>query len=910
VLYNGVMPTPLLATKLFFPPPRPNAVLRADLLARLNEGLHRRLTLISAPAGFGKTSLVSAWIGSCGRPAAWLSLDQGDNDPARFLAYLVAALQTIAPTIGAGVAGLLQSPQPPSSEVILTALLNDISALPDQAVLVLDDCHVIDARPIDQALAFLVEHMPPQLHLVMTAREDPSLPLARLRVRGQLTELRAADLRFTSDETAAFLGQAMGLSLSPSEITALEARTEGWIAGLQLAALSMQGHQDVPAFIRAFTGDNRYIVDYLVEEVLERQPEAVRTFLLQTAILDRLHGPLCDAVTGQAEGAARLEVLHRGNFFVVPLDDNRQWYRYHHLFADVLAAHLRAEQPEQIATLHQRASGWYERHGSTADAIRHALAAEDFTRAADLIERAVPAMRSTRQESTVLGWLRAFPDDVLRRRPVLSAAYAWVLLAVGELDGVERRLRDAERWLDTMAIGSARPDIPVGEMVVVDDAEFRRLPGAIAVWRAGQAQALGNVADTVTHARRALDLIPEDDHLQRGAAAALLGLAAWANGDLEAAHRSYAEGMAQLQRPGLMAHTIGCALALGDIRIAQGRLGEAMRTYERGLQLATVHGAPLLRGAADMHVGMSELHREQNDLPAATQCLQLGQELGEEMGLPQYPYRWRVAMARIKEAQGDLDSALDLLEEAERRYAGDFSPNIRPVAALKIRLLIAQGRFDDAFSWTRKQCLSAQDELSYLREFEHITLARVLLASSKSDAVDRSVHEAIGLLERLLGSAEAGERARSVIEILVLLSLAHQVKGNISAALVPLSRALMLAEPEGYVRVFVDEGRAMAALLEAAAKHKIAPSYVRHLLTAFGKVEGRPPVKQAMSEPLSERERDVLRLLRTYLSGPEIARELVMSLNTLRTHTKNIYDKLGVNSRHDAVRRAEELELF
>jgi LuxR family maltose regulon positive regulatory protein len=894
------MLTPVLATKLFIPPPRPNAVLRADLIARLNAGLHGRLTLISAPAGFGKTSLVASWLRHTQFKAAWLSLDDGDNDPVRFLTHLVAALQTIAPTIGAGVVASLQSPQPPSPEVVLTALLNDISAVPDHTILVLDDGHVLDATPISQALAFLVEHMPPQLHLVIATREDPPLPLARLRARGQVTELRAADLRFSPSEATAFFTEVMGLSLAAPEIAALEARTEGWIAGLQLAALSMQGHRDVPGFIRAFAGDNRYIVDYLVEEVLQHQPEAVRSFLLQTAILDRLQGSLCDAVTGQEGGTARLEALHRGNFFVVPLDDTRQWYRYHHLFADVLQAHLRAEQPDLVATLHQRASAWYERQGSTGDAIRHALAGEDFTRAARLVELAVPAMRSSRQEVTVLGWLRALPDEVLRCRPVLSAAYAWVLLAVGELDGVERRLRDAERWLDT----------PAGQMVVVDDAEFRRLPGAIAVWRAGQAQALGKVADTVTHARRALELVAEDDHLSRGAAAALLGLASWAEGDLEAAHRSYADGMAQMERAGLIAQTIGCALALGDIRVAQGRLREAMRTYERGLQLATAHGGPPLRGAADMHVGMSELHREQNDLPAAMQCLQRGQELGEDLGLPQYPYRWRVALARIKEAQGDLDGALDLLDEAERRYAGDFSPNVRPVAALKIRLLLAQGRLDEALGWTRAQGLSAQDELSYLREFEHITLARVLLARATGDPAERSLPEATGLLTRLLSAAEAGERRRSVIEILVLLSLAHQAQGDRAAALAPLSRALTLAEPEGYVRVFVDEGPAMADLLEAAAKHRAAPSSARRLLAAFGRADDRAPVKQVLSEPLSERERDVLRLLRTYLSGPEIARELMVSLNTLRTHTKNIYDKLGVNSRQDAVRRAEELELF
>src|SRR5438105_105912 len=535
---------PVLATKLYIPPPPPQVVPRPRLIERLDEGLHRKLTLISAPAGFGKTTLVSAWVEGIERPTAWLSLDEGDNDPARFLAYLVAALQTIAANIGEGVLGVLQSSQPPPTEAILTALLNEITTLPDNFVLVLDDYHVIDAKPVDIALTYLVEHLPPQMHLVIATREDPQLPLARLRARSQLTELRAADLRFTASEAAAFLNQVMGLSLSAADIAALEDRTEGWIAGLQLAALSMQGHQDVPGFIRAFAGDHRYIVDYLVAEVLQRQPEPVRSFLLQTSILDRLNGSLCDAVTGQEEGSERLEALERGNFFVVPLDDKRHWYRYHHLFAEVLSAHLMAEQPDQVSTLHRRASEWHERHGSAADAIRHALAAQAFARTADLVELAVPAMRRSRQEATVLGWLKALPDELVHYRPVLSVDYAGALLSSGQLEGVEARLRDAERWLDTTADKTELALAPAAEMVVVDEAEFRRLPGSIAVYRAGQALARGEVANTMKYARQALDLVPEDDHLGRGSAAALLGLASWTSGDLEAAHRTYADGMA------------------------------------------------------------------------------------------------------------------------------------------------------------------------------------------------------------------------------------------------------------------------------------------------------------------------------------------------------------------------------
>ncbi len=926
---SPTQPSHVLLTKLFTPHPPPNLVSRPRLTTRVEVGLAGRLTLISAPAGFGKTTLVSEWVAGCGRPAAWLSLDEGDNDPVRFLTYLVAAVQTIAPHIGAAMLSMLQAPQPPPTEVILTALLNEVTSLPDPFLLVLDDYHVIDAHAVDQTLTFLLEHMPPQMRLVIATREDPPLPVARHRARGQLTELRAADLRFTPAEAAEFLNHAMGLNLSAEAIATLEDRTEGWIAGLQLAALSMQGRQDVAGFIRAFAGDHRYIVDYLVDEVLERQPEAVRRFLLQTAILDRLSGPLCDAILDEGRrtedeeltepsssvfrpSSRLLEHLERANLFLMPLDDQRQWYRYHHLFADVLAARLRAEEPAQVRALHRRASAWYEQHGSATDAVRHALAAEDFERAAGLVERAWPAMLRSRQEALALGWLRALPDELLRCRPVLSAAYAATLLASGELEGVEVRLRAAERWLETPS-GETRPE-PGRRMVVVDEEAFRYLPGSIAVWRAGQALVLGDVANTVTYARRALDLVAEDDHLRRGQAATLLGLAAWTNGDLEAAHRTYAEGMARLEQVGHHSSAIGCAIALADIRLAQGRLRDAMRTYERGLQLATERGGPVLRGAADMYVGLSVLYREHNDLDAAAQHLLRSKELGEHMGLPQNPYRWRVSMARIRETEGDLVGAVALLDEAERLYAGDFFPNVRPVPAVRTRVWVKQGRLNEAIRWADEQSLSAQDALSYLREFEHITLARLLLAWSERDGVDATLREAVGLLDRLLGAAEAGGRMGSVIEILALQALAQRMQGDIPAALAPLERALTLAEPEGYVRMFVDEGQSMAELL-TRLKDTVGqrPAYIRQLRAAFGKPEAVQPSAfspQPLVEPLSEREHDVLRLLRTDLDGPDIARALVVSLSTVRTHTRNIYGKLGVNNRRAAVRRAEELNLF
>lgn len=909
------MNMPILATKLYVPLSRTKVVPRPRLIEQLNEGLNRKLTLVSASAGFGKTTLVGDWIAGCERPAAWLSLDQGDNDAKRFLSHFVAALQTIEESFGRGSVNALQSPQPPSTETILTMLLNDISAYPHPFVLVLDDYHQIDAEWLGDSITFLLDHLPAQMHLVITTRENPQLPLGRLRVRGHLSELREADLRFTPDEAAAFLNQAMGLNLTADEMTALETRTEGWIAGLQLAALSMKGHKDIPSFIREFAGDNRYIMDYLAEEVLQRQPESIRSFLLQTSILDRLHGPLCDAVTGQEEGHARLELLERGSFFVVPLDDRRRWYRYHHLFAEVLLTHLRADHPGQVANLHQRASVWYEQNGMAADAIRHSLAAEDFARSADLVELAIPALRKSRDETAMMGWLQAIPDELIRFRPVLCAWYAGALLGGGKLEAVENRLRDAERWLIALADESDRQQALSAGMVVLDEEEFRRLPGLIAVYRAGLALVRGDVPAVQQYARKALVLVPEDDDLPRGAATALLGLASWRSGDLEEARRMFAEGMIRVTQAGSISDAINGANAIADIWIAKGRLREAMRTYERGLQLAVEHGDPALRGTADILVGMSDIHRERNELHAAEQNLLKSKEQGEHTGFPQFRYRWSVSMSRLREAQGDLNGALDLLLEAESLFTSDFFLDVRPMAALKTRLWIRQGRLGEALDWVREKRLTVQDDLSYAREFEHITLARVLLAQYKTGHADHSLREALGLLERLLQEAEAGGRAGSMIEILVVEAIAHHMLGDTLAAVRQLEHALTLAEPEGYVRIFADEGQPIAILLEAAAKQGIAPDYVRRLLAIVGKADTlREPrtklLKGPLREPLSERERDVLRLLATDLGGPDIARELIVSLNTLRTHTKNIYDKLEVNSRREAVRRAAELDLI
>jgi LuxR family maltose regulon positive regulatory protein len=900
---------PLLETKLHVPRRRRGLVPRPRLSERLRHGPEAALTLVSAPAGFGKTTLLTEWLAAApaaGRPVAWLSLDQRDNDPALFWTYLVTALRTAAPGVGGAALSLLQSPQP-STEELLASLLNDLQALPDDVVLVLDDYHVIEARDVQDGITFLLEHRPPQLHLVIASRADPALPLARLRGRGDLVEVRVADLRFTADEAATYLHEVMGLALTPEDVAALEGRTEGWIAALQLAALSMQGRDDAAGFIAGFAGDDRYIVDYLVEEVLQRQPGQVRSFLLQTSMLIRLTGSLCDAVTGQDGGRAMLEALDRANLFLVPLDDRRRWYRYHHLFADVLRARLLDELPAHVRELHLRASDWWERNGERTEAIHHALAAEDFERAADLIELAIPELRRARQEATLRRWLEALPAELFPVRPVLSIGYVGSLMSRGDLEGVETRLREAERWLDPAA--AEDPGGSPQGMVVVDQAGFRALPSSIAMYRAGRTLILGDVTGTMTHAQRALDLAGEDDHLGRGAAAALLGLAYWTDGHLGRASRCYAEAMANLETAGHHSDVLGGALVLADIQITQGRLREAMTTYARGLEGAE-RAEPVLRGAADMHVGLGQLCFERDDLDAARRHLMTSEALGEHAGLPQNRYRRRVAMARIRQAEGDLDGALGLLDEAERVYVGDFSPEVRPVAAVRARLNVVQGRWADALGWARERSLSAGDELSYLREFEHLTLARVLVARYRAERAECWIDEASRLLERLLSAAEEGARTGSVIDVLVVQALASQARGDLPAALASLRRAMTSAEPEGYVRIFVDEGAPMAALLRAAAAHGTATGYVRRLLSAFDTTRPSTPVRPGRIDPLSARELDVLRLLGTDLDGPDIARELVVSLNTVRTHTKNIYAKLGVNNRRAAVRRAGELGLL
>jgi LuxR family maltose regulon positive regulatory protein len=922
------MSTPILATKLYIPPPRPKIVPRPRLIERLNEGLSsgRKLTLISAPAGFGKTTLVSEWVAVCGRPVAWLSLDEGDNDPARFISYLVAALQTIKAQIGEGLSAALQSPQPLQIETILTTLLNEISIIPEHFVLILDDYHLIDSQPVDQSLAFLVEHQPPQMHLVIATREDPQLPLARFRARGQLTELRAADLRFTPSEAAEFLNQMMGLNLSEEDIAALETRTEGWIAGLQLAALSMQGHQDTASFIKSFTGSHHFVLDYLVEEVLGQQSESIQTFLLRTSILDRMCGALCDAVLGSpsASGQETLEYLERTNLFTVPLDSERRWYRYHHLFGELLRKRLgQSLVPGETAGLHIQASEWYEQNGFPSDAIHHAFAVKDFERVAKIAELEWPAMHAGAQSIKWLGWMKILPEEIIRARPVLCVNCAWAFLNAGELEAAEAKMQDAEYWLEPTTVTGEKSDAPSIEMIIVDEEQFKSLPVVLVAARAYHAQAIGDISGTIKYTQRVLDLSPEGDSRWHRGASSLLGLAQYASGNLDAAYRAISDGLA---RAGPYDAISGNFLLAG-IKLAQGQLNTALSIYEKALRLVLERGEPMPLGTEDLYSGISELHRERGDLETAAQDLLTGRKLGEQVELPDWQHRWYIAQARLHETKGDLDGALDLLEEAERRFVRTPVPIIRPIAALKTRIRIAQGKIAEALDWVLARDLSVDDDISYMHEFEHMTLARVLIAQEKIGLVDGSIHDAQGLLERLLQAAEEGGRKGSVIEILVLQALAHEVQGNFAPALVSLERALTLAEPEGYVRIFVDEGLPMARLLSEAAAHGVMPYYVGKLLSVFEaekqKSEDKsylPPVSPALPEghrygesyiePLSQRELKILQLIAQGLSNREISERLFLALSTVKGHNQKIFDKLQVQSRTEAVACARELGLL
>jgi LuxR family maltose regulon positive regulatory protein len=913
---------PLLLTKFAVPSTRVSLVPRPRLSERLEEGLGRSLVLVSAPAGFGKSTLLSMGVAASsgsGRSVAWLSLDSGDNDPARFWRYFITAMDQLQRGSGEPALSLLGSPQAPPIEAILTTLLNELVDLPTESVLVLDDYHLIESQTIHEALTFLIDHLPPQMHLVIATRADPPLPLPRLRARDEITELRAADLRFTPEEAATFLNLVMGLELSSGDIAELEGRTEGWIAGLQMAALAMQNHGDVPGFIASFRGSNRHVVDYLAEEVLGRQPEELQTFLLEISILDRMCAPLCNAVTGHADGQTALERLEHANLFVIALDDERRWYRYHHLFADVLRQRLSQRQVNWVPELHKRASGWFEEEGLVAEAIHHALAAQDWERAVRLIESSGIAVLLGKQVQTMLGWIDGLPEEVVRERPVLCTIHALALVFLNRPDAAESRLQQAE-WR-------------LGANPTTDEA--RAILGQVAQLRAIIARVSGDLVRCVELARRALELLPETEMLFRSGARANVALAYQVSGDVAPANElPLEEAIVSFRASGALIPLLNVINFLARLRTLQGRLRAAAATYEEAAEV--VSGRERVRdlvNSAAYYVGLGDIQREWNDLDSAESHLRCGTDLvaGAFMVDADVVTHGYLSLARVQQARGRHDDAYATLEEFANlaRKRNYFPLLVARGEAARARLALIQGDLPAAVSWAEASGLDGNNEPSYTREEEYLTLVRVLIAQGRLEPIGSYLDDALGLLNRQFKTAEGGARMSSVIEILALRALTLQARHESREALAALERALTLAEPEGYIRLFVDEGGPMKALLLAllkaarrdgdrGAKQLTSLTYVRRLLAALESphTSAEPPVgpasdtSQPLPDPLTAREREVLELIADGLSNQEIAARLFVATSTVKGYVHSLLRKLEVDSRTKAISRAHDLSLL
>jgi LuxR family maltose regulon positive regulatory protein len=847
-----------------------------------------KLILISAPAGYGKTTLLSKWVRDCKQHVAWVSLDKGDNDPDRFLLYVIGALHRIKAGIGEQALVTLQSPQPISYEPLLTSLINDITETAEPLVLILDDFHLITERRIHDALTFLLDNLPPLIHLIISGRADPPWPLGRLRARNEMTELRTNDLRFTSQEVATFLNEVMQLNLSPEDVTVLEAHTEGWIAGLQMAALSMRGREDVSAFISAFTGSHRFILDFLVEEVLEQQPPNVQQFLFKTSILERMTAPLCDAVTGSSDSQTILAQLDQANLFLIPLDDDRRWYRYHHLFADLLHSHLMQAQLDQVPTLHHRASAWYERNESVDEAVRHAFAADDLERVVHLVEEHALTMVYQGQLATLASWLARIPTEAMNSRPWLCIAQAWTMVYKGQLDAVEPLLQTAE---ETLA------------------AEGQRIKGHIAAIRA-YAAFLRWDARAMEFAREALAYLSEDDLMVRGLAAMVLAIGYFGSGDLAAAEQAFDEAIVAGKATNDRYVAINALCELSDLQTTQGRLHKAAATCRDALQMADAsrrQGGKRLPIAGYTLGRLSVVLSEWNDLPIAKNHAQECVELSKHWGQADAQILAHSFLAGASLANGDTDGALDAIRTA-KQMAEMVSPRYRDfVAAREASVLLATGDVTAATRWMTESGLSVDDD-PYRPIRNYIVLARVLIAQAQ-------LEKAMRLLAQLLKMAEVSGAMGYVIELSILQALTLQAVGKADQALDPLERALSLAEPEGFVRIFINEGAPMGRLLRQAIAKGIGVAYAGRLFTALGadaesRLQPGVTARAPMVDPLSEREIEVMRLLTTHLSSTDIAGELTISVNTARTHIKSIYGKLGVHSREEAVQKAEEHHLL
>ncbi len=905
--------TPTLSTKLYIPPNRPDFVSRPRLIEQLNQGLHGKLTLISAPAGFGKTTLVRDWLQQVNLPVAWLSLDEDDNDPIRFLIYLIAALQQIEPEIGQAMPSLFEAAQPPPLNSLVTLLVNDVVTTSAQnIILVLDDYHLIDAQAIHHTLTSLLNYLPPQTHFVVTTRADPPWPLSRLRAQGQLTELRATDLRFTLAEAETFLNQVMYLNLSAENLLTLETRTEGWVAGLQLFALSLRG-RDQDTWSAALTGRHRDIADYLAEEVMPRQPEPVQSFLAQTAILDRLNGDLCDAVTGQSDSQAMLTSLERANLFLIPLDDERCWYRYHHLFGDFLDYYLQRRYSEtEIIKLNDRASLWYEENGFILEAIHHAFRANDWARTARLVEQVAPTLSANGQLTTLLRWLNELPEQVIQTRPRLCLEYGWALFITGQFEASKPYLQAAE---DVLASRSNRAD--------------ETLLGILAAIRAAMASITNDVEQAISFSQQALQYLPEDNVKWRATATTSLGLAHQFTGNLFAADQALAEASRLSAAIGDAQNTLLAIGKRGQVLAAQGQLKQAANVYQEAIDLTANLSGHLAAMGGLAYLGLGELSYEWNKLEEATQFLLKAIELGQKWepnGIPDILTNSCLTLAQVYQAQNDFEAAQNQLQRArEQGEIAPFPDFSARFTVLQTRLWLAQGDIASALRWAEE--IEGQpvgdDVLEKLADPIQAALIRVRLAQGKLDGADfRTITTALTKRQHI---AESTGCLDSTLEILTLRALAHYVQGQPSPALKLLTQALAQAEPAGYIRLFVDEGAPMAQLLLRLIKKQQqehrplpvpSPIYLKQLLVGLGiemeldaTRETEVKIKLAL-DPLTDRELEVLELVAAGLSNRDIAQQLTLSLGTVKRHVSNIYSKLQASSRTEAVALARASNLL
>ena len=915
------MPALILTTKLYIPQPRPDLVARPQLIERLNQGLHRKLTLISAPAGFGKTTLVSNWLtdlrlniddlrlnqkeivshqSEIQNSVAWLSLDPADDDPARFLAYFLAALSQADPALEQAFDDLQQTARQASLENVMPTLINKLAASQTKIILVLDDYHLIQNQSIHNALIFLLDHLPPQLHLVLTGRADPTFSLVRFRARGQITEIRTDDLRFSAQEAAIFLHQVMAIDLSPDDVIALETRTEGWIAGLQMAALSMQGRADLDRFIADFTGSHRYIFDYLAEEALARRPKGTRDFLLQTAVLDRLCASLCDAVLDSQGSQFILEQLEAANLFLIPLDDERRWYRYHHLFADLLRQFLRRELPSQELKRHSRASRWFEQAEYANEAVEHALKAGELERAAALIEPIAHGMAYRMEIETLGRWVEALPEDLLLQYPGIVYPYAIVLSVTGRFDEYHRYLEKTELAAQ-VNINKREAQIILGQVGVQKSIRLHLF--------GDYEQALQQVADTQAILRQ------YDQPDERWELISIVGYSTiHIRGNVETAlaylNRATRLGTADEGSIGALL----CNTFTANAYFYLGRLHQAEASLQTALQAVTLPDGTKLFHAVFPSALRARLAYERNQLDEAAQYVDAYLPLTNITGFTTDPVDTLFVGTMLPLAQGDPDQAVAILKQTEQQFqtlpiSAAFTLRL---AAIKALLWLRVGYIQPALQWANSvEIPENSDHIQPFLTFPYLVWVRIQLAQQNFAAAD-------SFLARLRSWTETEVLDGIVLETATLQALSAYAQNNIQAALDQLNTALTLAAPEGYTRLFLDEGEPMLKLLRQAVRKGVGSNYVRLLLTAF---EGEDTEKtltlvdprsssSRLVEPLTDREVELLHLLAEGLTNQEIATRLYIAVSTVKRHAANIYGKLGVRNRTEAVAKARELDIL